>query len=378
MKLAPLAPIRILDFSWVLAGPFATRLVADFGAEVIKVQPPMPENADSFSRAYDQNWNRNKRGITLDLAKPEGVALARKLIGLSDAVVENFSPRVMDNWGLTYGSLRGVRRDIILLSLSAMGHDGPWRDYVGFGPTIQAFSGLTAQTAYPGGKPLGIGISLADHVAGLYASLALQAALEYRRKTGRGQFIDLSQLESMTSLLSDAFLGEALPASAPCGVYPCRGVDRWCAIEVRNEEEWANLKTALDNPAWAERRIFASPEKRLTHRKELDRQLAEWTSQFSAEEVMATLQKCGVPAGVVQDAFDLSQDPQLAARGFFLRARDRYRQDAVSEASPFRLGDVAPVYRPAPGRGQDNDYVYRRLLGLKKLEIEKLKKAGVI
>jgi crotonobetainyl-CoA:carnitine CoA-transferase CaiB-like acyl-CoA transferase len=201
-----LKDIRILDFSWVLAGPYATRLLADFGAEVIKVQPLAPEAADRFSRGYYSTWNRNKLGITLNLSKTEGIEIAKALVKLSDAVVENFSPRVMENWGLGYPQLEQLKPDIIMLSLSAMGHSGPWKDYTGFGPTVQAFSGITNLTSYPGEPPGGIGYSYADHVSGLYGSLALLGALEYRRQTGKGQYIDLSQTEAMTSLLADPVL----------------------------------------------------------------------------------------------------------------------------------------------------------------------------
>ncbi len=193
--------IRILDFSWVLAGPYATRVLADFGAEVIKVQPLQPEAEDRFSRGYYNIWNRNKLGITLNLNKPQGVALAKKMVGISDAVVENFAPRVMANWGLDYGNLKKLRPDIIMLSMSTMGNSGPWRDYVGFGPTVQAFSGMTYLTSYRDTPPSGLGFSYADHVAGLMAALALLGAMEYRHRTGEGQYIDVSQVEAMSSLL---------------------------------------------------------------------------------------------------------------------------------------------------------------------------------
>ena len=189
---AILQNIRILDFTWVLAGPYATRIMADFGAEVIKVQPLISEAEDRFARGYYNTWNRNKLGITLNLNKPQGVALAKKLVGISDAVVENFAPRVMANWGLDYDNLKKIKPNIIMLSMSTMGNTGPWRDYVGFGPTVQAFSGITYLTSYRGKPPSGLGFSYADHVAGLMATLALLSAMEYRRKTGEGQYIDVS------------------------------------------------------------------------------------------------------------------------------------------------------------------------------------------
>jgi benzylsuccinate CoA-transferase BbsF subunit len=364
--------IRILDFSWVLAGPYATRILADFGAEVIKIQPLLPQEDDEFRRAYEDTWNRNKRGITLDLNKPEGIALAKKLVKISDAVVENFTPRVMANWGLDYQSLKKIKPDIIMLSLSTMGSTGPWRDYTGFGPTIQAFSGMTYLTSFPGKPPLGLGTAYADHIAGLFGCLALLGALEYRQKTGEGQHIDLSQVEAMASLLGDAILdyqiggrevaavGNGSTEAAPHGVYRCKGDDRWCALAVFTDEEWRGFKRALGSPAWAEEKRFATLAGRLRNKAGLDRLIEGWTKKHTAEEVMALLQGEGVAAGVVQDARDLAKDPQLKERGFFIELGK-----AVSEAEPVRLSKTPAKYRrAAPALGQDNDYVYKKLLGI--------------
>jgi len=369
--------IRILDFTWVLAGPYATRLLADFGAEVIKVQPLLPQEEDKFSRGYYNTWNRNKRGITLDMATPDGIALARKLALSSDAVVENFTPRVMANWGLDYANLKAVKPGIIMLSLSAMGSTGPRRDYAGFGPTIQAFSGLTCLTAYPGGPPLGPGTAYADHVGGLFACLALLGALEYHRKTGRGQYIDVSQVEVMTGLLGDAFVPEKETAFQ--GVYRCKGEDRWCALAVFTDEEWRGFKKALGSPPWADGKRFATLSARLNNKKKLDELIEDWTKKHTAEEAMTLLQKNGVAAGVVQDARDLAKDPQLKERGFFIELDHPQMGRTVSDATPVRLSDTPPSYsRHAPLTGQDNDYVYGVLLGLSKGEINKLKKQKVI
>lgn len=378
--------VRILDFSWVLAGPYATRILADFGAEVIKIQPFLPEAEDKFSRGYYNAWNRNKRGITLNLNKPEGIALAKRLVGVSDAVVENFTPRVMTNWGLDYASLKKIKPDIVMLSLSAMGNSGPWRDYTGFGPTIQAFSGMTYLTAFPGKPPLGLGISYADHIAGLFACFALLGALEYRQKTGEGQYIDVSQVEAMASLLGGAVLdyqlggkeveavGNSSTGAAPHGVYRCKGDDRWCALAVFTDEEWPGFKRALGNPPWAEDKKLASLSGRLKDKAKLDRLIEDWTSEHTAEEVMALLQGQGVAAGVVQDASDLAKDPQLKQRGFFIELGK-----TMSDAVPIRMSRTPARYsRAAPERGQDNDYVYGELLGMSRRELANLKKQGII
>ncbi len=368
--------IKILDFSWVLAGPYATRILADFGAEVVKVQPLLPQEESAFALGYDKTWNRNKRGITLNLNKPEGIAIAKKLVTLSDAVVENFTPRVMANWGLDYENLKKIRPDIIMLSLSTMGNTGPQKDYTGFGPTVQAFSGLTHLTAYPGGQPLGPGTAYADHVAALFACLALLGALEKRQHTGEGQHIDISQVEAMVSLLGDAFVPSG--ESAFSGVYRCRGDDRWCALSVATEEEWWGIKKALGNPSWASEKRFATLAARLENKKALDSLIGEWTQKHSAEEVMAWLQKQGVAAGVVQDARDLAKDPQLKERGFFIELDHPQLGKTIADANPIRLSDSPPSYRPAPLPGQDNEYVYGELLGLTKDEMNSLKEQGVI
>ena len=383
--------IRILDFTWVLAGPYATRILADFGAEVIKVQPPLPPEGGRFRRGYDSTWNRNKLGITLNMGQPEGIALAKRLVSISDAVVENLTPRVMANWGLDYESLKKLKPDIILLSMSAMGSTGPRRNYAGFGPTVQAFAGLTGLTAYPGRPPSGVGYAHADHIAGLTAALALLGALEYRERGGGGQCIDVSQMEAMVSALGDAFweyaasgqapgpVGNSSREAAPYGVYPCRGDDCWCAIAVFNDKEWQGFRRALGNPSWCEGERFATLSKRLANADELDRLVGEWTRQHTAGEVMSLLQGEGVAAGVVQDARDLASDPQLRGRGFFVELDHPELGKTISDASPVRLADTPARYlRAAPILGQDNSYVYGRLLGISADEIAGLKKRGII
>jgi crotonobetainyl-CoA:carnitine CoA-transferase CaiB-like acyl-CoA transferase len=370
-----LKDITILDFTWVLAGPYATRILADFGAEVIKVQPLLPREEDAFDRGYDNTWNRGKRGITLDMSKPEGLALAKKLVALSDAVVENFTPRVMANWGLDYQNLKEIKPDIIMLSLSAMGGTAPQKDYTGFGPTVQAFSGLTHLTAYPDGPPLGPGTAYADHVAALVACLALLGAFEYRRGTGQGRHIDISQVEAMTGLLGDAFI---LPREWLQGVYRCQGEDRWCAITIATDEDWLGFKKALGNPPWAGEKRFATLSSRLENKEALDVLIGEWTQKRTAEEVMTLLQRQGIAAGVVQDARDLAKDPQLKGRGFFVELDHPELDKTISDASPIRLSDSPPRYRPAPIQGQDNEYVYGELLGLSQGELAGLKEQGII
>lgn len=386
-----LGNIRILDFSWVLAGPYATRLMADFGAEVIKIQPLLQGASDRYDQGYYNTWNRNKLGITLNLNQPEGIALVKKLVQISDIIVENFSPRVMANWGISYHSLKKLKPNIIMASLSIMGHSGPWRNYSGFGPTAQAFSGITHLTAYPGHPPSGLGFSYADHIAALYTSLALMGALEFRNRTGKGQYIDLSETEAIAGLLSGAIRdytlegidpqpeGNSSSIAAPYGVYPCLGTDRWCAISVTNEIEWAGFKSALGHPQWAEDNRFTASSDRIKNSEALDHYIRSWTQGHEAEEVMVLLQREGVPAGITQNASDLAHDPQLQSRSFFIDLTHSVLGKTTTDASPIRLTNSPAEYRRAsPSPGQDNDYIFREVLRLSDAEINRLRRDKII
>jgi len=386
--------LRVIDFTWVLAGPFATRILAEYGAEVIKVQSEVTMGATQHNLSgYFNTWNRNKLGIALSLSQPQGIEVAKRLIQISDVVVENFSPRVMENWGLDYPTLRKIKPDLIMLSLSGMGQTGPRRDYIAFGATIQALSGLTYLTTFPGRPPLGLGYSYADHIAGSMGALAILQALEYRQKTGEGQYIDLAELEAMSTLLGTAILDYGVnhrvasplgnrPAhriAAPHGAYRCKGEDRWCAIAVFTKEEWQAFCQVLGYPSWTREKRFATPLDRWQNIDQLDPLVEEWTKERSAEEVMTLLQEVGIAAGVVQDAADLWQDPQLKARGFFVELDHPVLGRTFSDGSPIKLSDTpAHFQQAAPLLGQHNEYVYRHLLGMSREEIERYTKGGIL
>ncbi len=372
--------IHILDFTWALAGPYATRLLGDFGAEVIKVQSPlMIAEDDIFTRGYYDTWNRNKLGITLNLDAPEGIALAKRLVSISDAVVENFTPRVMSNWGLDYTNLKKLKPDIILVSMSVMGQNSPKRDYSGYGATVQALSGMTQLTSFPDQPPTGPGFSYADHVVGLNASMELLGALEVREKTGKGQHVDISEVDVMSRLLNDVEhelkpMGNTSSIAAPHNVYLCKA-NRWCAITVFTGEEWGGLKRALGNPAWADDDKFATLSGRLENQAELDKLITDWTQWHTAKEAMSLMQKNGVAAGVVQNAADLAKDAQLKARGFFVGGIKK----PFVDATPIKMSGVEVEYkRGAPAPGRDNDYVYGKLLGISTKERQELKEKRVI
>lgn len=389
-----LSGLRVLDFTWVLAGPYATRILADFGAEVIKVQSKKTaRGAESNLTGYFNTWNRNKRSITLDMSYPEAKEIVLKLMEISDVVIENFSTRVMANWGLNYERLKEVRPNLIMVSISGMGQTGPWKDFVAFGPTLHALSGLTYLTSYNKDSPIGLGYSYADPIAGLYAALAILAALEYRDRTGEGQYIDLSEYESICTLMGPAILDvslnhkEVLPQgnlpdyiqAAPYGCYKCLGTDRWCVIGVFNETEWQALCRVLGSPDWTKEERFSSLSKRREHAKELNELLGQWTSKQNAEEVMNLLQGEGVSAGVVQNAEDLGKDPQLMARNFFIHLEHPILGKTPSDNSPIKFEDSSTEgWKPAPLLGEDNRYVYRELLGFTEAELSSYIKKGII
>lgn len=386
--------IRILDFTWVLSGPYATRIFADFGAEVIKVQSKKTaRGAESNLTGYFNTWNRNKRSITLDMSHPEAKEIVLRLTRTSDVVIENFSPRVMANWELNYGKLKEVRPDLIMLSISAMGQTGPWRDFVGFAPTVQALSGLTYLTSFNKDAPIGLGYAYADIMVGLYAALAILSALEYRDKTGQGQYIDLSEYEAICTLIGPAFLDisinqkevmphgnhpDYIPAS-PYGCYRCRGMDRWCVITVFNETEWEALCRIMGDPSWTKEERFSTLLRRKENSKELDEFIERWTIRYPPEEVVQLLQEAGVSASVVQNAEDLAKDPNLIAREFFIQLEHPTLGRAYSDKTPIKFKENPKVsWRAAPSLGEDNRYVYIELLGFTESEFSSYVKKGVI
>jgi crotonobetainyl-CoA:carnitine CoA-transferase CaiB-like acyl-CoA transferase len=369
--------IRVLDLTRMLAGPFATRILGDFGAEVIKVQSRltasgMEQNDTPSYRA----WNRNKRSIGLDLTRPAARKLFLELVSISDVVVENYSPRVLANWGLTYDRLKAVKPDLILASISAMGQSGPWKNYVGFAPTFHALSGLTAATARSLKMPVDIGFAYGDFVAGLYASLLVLAALENKERTGKGQYIDLSAYEALCTLMAPAMA--ARPDAAPHGCYPCEGKNRWCVIAVAGEEEWRVFCKILNRPELRAAR-FSTLERRKENKTALDALIRRWTAARRAEAIVRRLQESGIAAGVVQNAADLVRDRQLAARHFFIRHEHPVQGRCIADRSALWPWDERPEHwKASPGLGEDNHYVLVELLGHSEDEYRALLKKGYV
>jgi crotonobetainyl-CoA:carnitine CoA-transferase CaiB-like acyl-CoA transferase len=283
-----LGGLRVLDLTRMLSGPYATRILADFGAEVIKIQSrKTAHGAERNDTAYFAAWNRNKQSITLDLDNPDAKEDFLRLAAESDIVLENYSTRVLANWGLEYERLREVNPKIVMVSISAMGHTGPWKDFVGFAPTFHALSGLISATSGILAPPADIGYAYADVIAGLYAALATLSAIRCRDETGKGQHVDLSAYEAMCTFIDPG--SEIRDSRLGSRIYRCKGKDRWCVVAVDNEKEVDFVES-----------------------------LAGGFESRTPEEVVEQLQNGGIAAGVVQNAADLAQDEQLRARRFFV------------------------------------------------------------
>ena len=393
--------IRVVDFTWIHAGPSATRVLADQGAQVIKIESDHalavvggPSSHTARGAGQRHNWNAGKLSVSLNMKTPLGVDIARRLVAVSDVVAENFSGRVMRGWGMDYESLRDVKQDIIMLSMSGMGRTGPWKDYVSYGQTLQTWAGLTWLTGFPDTDPCGPASAYSDATAGMAGAQAVLIALIHRTRTGQGQRVDLSQFEALCSVMETLLLdqsvnrrgdsvqrtGNQLPHGgyAPHGVYRCKGDDRWVAIAVSTDEEWDSLVRVLDDPPWARDQRFATALGRQRNADELNRVLESWTSNHTPEEVTRRLQAVGVAAGMVQSGADLvDRDPQLRHRGFYRQVDDSLGNRRLIEGTPYKLSRTpGGARRGAPEFGEHQTYVLRDVLGMSDEELAECAIAG--
>jgi crotonobetainyl-CoA:carnitine CoA-transferase CaiB-like acyl-CoA transferase len=394
----PLEGIRILDFTWVVAGPVATRILADHGAEVVKVERKVPPPLGNRKTGLQCDLHRDKLSVAINMASPRGVELARQLAAKSDVVIDNFSARVMRAWGMDYESLRAVKPDIICVSMSGLGHTGPRASYVSYGPTLQALSGYTLLMADADGRPAGYGYSYADMGGGYTGALAVLIALWNRKRSGRGQFVDLSQFEAVTAVVGTSLLdisvngrdqkpfgydSQEAPA-APHGVYRCRARgdddDRWVAIAVHSQSEWERFTAALGAPAWTSDPKFRTLYLRMRNRAELDEHVMRWTRERSAEDAMEHLQRAQIAAGVVSNGADLCErDPQLKSRGFYAPLAAASGASTKVTGIPFRISSGSGAIRTiAPEVGENNVHVLSDILGLSAAEQAELVEQGAI
>ena len=401
----PLEGIRVADFFWLIAGPATSRMLADFGAEVIKIESlarmdqireggiwPDPELRNGSSRNGTFNdCNTNKLSITLNLNEPEAIEIAKQLVAQCDIVTNNFTGDRMDRWGLGYEELRKVKPDIIMLTMPVMGTTGPLLKYGANGSGVPAYGGINMGMGFPDRPPTGMGPLYSDFSTPYFAVGALMAALHHRARTGEGRFIDLAQLEATVSLLGTQILeytaNGTIPARtgnrsrdwAPHGAYRCTGDDRWVAIAVRTDSEWAALCAELARPELADDRRFATNEARLEHADELDRIIESWTVSRDAWDVTRTLQRAGVMAGVVEDLEDmLTRDPHLRERHFHDLVGTDDGVTYVTHGQPARLDGESPELKRPPLMGEHNEFVFKELLGVSDDRYVGLLVSGVI
>lgn len=401
---SPLDAIRVADFSWVGAGPFLTKPLADHGADVIKVESrtrldpirsmaPFRDGVAGVERSgYFANRNTSKRSICLDLKDSRGRALALRLIEVSDVVVNNFSPGTMDRLGLGYDDARAVRPDVVYLEMPMMGTQGPHRDCRGYGLTIAAAGGLVGLSGYPDRPPVGTGTNYPDHVPNpLHGAVAVLAALRKRRRTGQGEYIELAQLESTINAIGPAIVaaargetvrpaGNADAVAAPHGVYPCAGEDRWCAVAVFDDDQWAATRLVLGAVGWARYPQFDTVEGRRRARADLDRLIARATVRWEADRLATELTTRGVAASPVRHADDLvGHDPQLRARGHWVTLDHPVMGPSIYDRTPYRFSATPGCLRtPAPLLGADSRDVCTQLLGLPDETYEALEQQGVV
>jgi len=401
MAKLPLEGVRIADFCWAWAGPYATMLLASMGAEVLKIES-MQRLDHVRARAlgfglfggvdrspFFNDLNLNKLSVTLNLSQPEAVELAKRMVSISDVASQNMRPGAMDRLGLGYEDLRKVKPDIIYLSSSACGATGPDREYIGYAPTFAALGGAVYLCGYPDAPPQGMTGSI-DLRSAVASAFAILAALCYRQSTGEGQHIDLSSQEAITVLLGEALMdytmnrrnqtrkGNHDDAMAPHSCYRCRG-GQWVTIAIATEEEWQTFCSAIGAPEWTKDQNFSDAYSRLKNQDELDRRVEEWTMNHTPYQVMEILQQAGVAAVPSFDSELLFTDPHLRERGLFEEVDHPLMGKRVVISPPWKLSDApTPPSHHAPLMGEHNEYVFGELLGLSLKEIAELQERGII
>ena len=389
----PLSGVRIVEMGQLIAIPHAIKLLGDMGAEVIRIEScarldnyrtsSFYENSgegrhwDRAANFYEQN--RNKYSLTLELNDEDCIETLRELVSISDVFAENFTPRVMRNFSLEYEDLRQIRPDIIMVSSTGYGYTGPWADYGAIGYTTEATSGLSHISGYKDGAPVLPEIPYADYTAAEHTAFAIMAALAYRARTGKGQFIDVSQSETLTSTIPEAILdysvngriaeriGNQDALMSPHGCYPCKGDDKWIAIAVSTDDQWQALCKVLERTEWLADERFMDALTRWHHRDAIDALLSEATASCDQYALMSALQDTGIPAGAVLDGKGLLFDPHLKARGFYEVATHEPSTGMPPlpyTGRPWKFSETAAKSpTAAPTLGQHNRFVLSDIIG---------------
>jgi len=404
MDRTALEGVRVADFSWAWAGPHLTMLLADMGAEVINIETYPRTSHLRMNAPFPQGqregvnsggwWSASYRGklsCSVNLKHPKGNELAKQIVAISDLVVENFSVGVMARLGLDYDVLKQIKPDIVYIGMSGYGAVGPESNRVSYGSQIGMSAGVVSLTGHPHASPAQMLIPFADPVAGLTGAFAVLAALHYRSRTGRGQYIDLSQAEAMACFVPESLMdytmngnvrtrvGNRDESMTPHGCYPCKGDNEWATIAVSSDEEWGGFCEALGNPNWTRDPKFTDGSSRWKNQDELDARVAEWTIRHSSYDVMKILQNVGVASTPTLNGADIVNDPHLNDRGFFVHDPLPVMKNKPMAGPTWKMSRTpGRIRRPAPRFGEHNEYVLGELLGLSKDEIGQLSAEKVI
>jgi benzylsuccinate CoA-transferase BbsF subunit len=400
-----LCDLRVLDFCWVGAGAFVTRLLADLGAEVIKVEShahpdnlrlsgPHKAGAKHLEGSgYFASRNTNKKSLALNMGRPEARAIARRLAQKCSVVTNNFRPGIMERWGLGYHELAADNPSLIYLAMPMQGSQGPHKSYIGFGSTIAAISGLVEMSGAPDRAPIGTGTHYPDHVPNPgHALVALLAAFFHRARTGEGQCIELAQLESTVNLMGPSIMrysacgalprraGNRREGAVPCGVFPCRGEDVWCAIEVESDRGWRALGEVLGCRSWMTSPVLATLPGRSEYIDSIEAKLADETRRFRAEELVKLLQARGIASAVVETSRDVMEDRQLKARGYWRQIDHPEMGRITVNLPPFFSTEDGRSREPAPPPllGEQTREIATTLLGLSDSECTRLMNEQVL
>lgn len=394
---APLAGIRVLDFTHVLAGPFCTRLLADLGADVVRVEsskhPDHPwqstfVSADGRHASY-LNTNRSKRSIAIDLKNEMGQKIAARLAAVSDIVIENFSAGVMDRLNLGYEMLSAINSRLIYVSMSGYGHSGPRRDWTSMNMNLQGYSGLMTVSGAEGDPPTAISNSWNDYIGGLHACFAILQVLDERRDSAKGRRIDLSQFECSAAMIGSLLLSSAVDGqvpvrrgnrsdrSAPQGVYPCAGKDNWCALSVETNNQWQALAKLIGQERWATGARLENLAGRHENQNEIDQAISTWSKQYSSQEVEARLRAAGISADRVRRINEVVDG--AAGSTVFSQMAERRVGSMRTTKLPFTLSSVdLPTPASAPSLGEHSGEVLRAWINCSDADIENLKREQVL
>ena len=395
--------IKVADFSWVAVGPQVTRELAEHGATVVRIEchrnpdtlrvsGPFKDSISGIDRsAFAAVYNTGKYGISLDLNMPKGQEVAKRLVQWADIVTDSMTPGTIAKWGLDYESCKKIKPDIIYYSTCQMGQEGPLGNFGGYGMFGTAYAGYCQLVGWPDREPLPLRNNYTDFVAPWYLACALIAALLYRQRTGKGVYLDQSQVECGVTFLAPIVLdyivngriaermGSRDPYMAPHALYPCQGTDKWVAITVSNDEEWNSFCRVISDPDWTKEPRFSNMPGRKENERELDRLIAEWTKNYTPEQVMTMMQEAGVPAGLAQTAEGLFNDHQLKHREHFRFLEHKVIGRHAYNAPAYRLSKTPNhIWKAGPCLGEDNEYVYKEILGYSDDEIADMLAEGVI